>query len=140
MNLTFHRGPSCLVARMSGELDLSSAAAFKERVDQELRATGIPNLVLNLRALDFVDSTGLGAILGRMRQVTAGGGKMVLAAVPPKVLSMLEMAGLATLMPVARTEDDAFRLISGGGPAGGATPGSAGERGAIAGSEGGATE
>ena len=114
MNLSFHRGPSCLVAKLSGELDLSSATVFKERVDQELRATGAPNLVLNLRGLDFVDSTGLGAILGRMRQVTAGGGKLVLAAVPPKVLSMLEMAGLASLLPMARTEDEAFRISTGG--------------------------
>jgi stage II sporulation protein AA (anti-sigma F factor antagonist) len=103
---------------MSGELDLSSAAAFKERVDRELRATGLPNLILNLRNLDFVDSTGLGAILGRMRQITSGGGRMVLASVPPRVMSMLEMAGLASLMPIARTEEDAFRLASGEGPAG----------------------
>lgn len=115
MNLTFHRGPSCLVAKMSGELDLSSAGAFKERVDREMRATGLPNLVLNLKALDFVDSTGLGAILGRMRQITAGGGQVVLASVPAKVMSMLEMAGLANLMPNARTEDEAFRVISKGG-------------------------
>lgn len=118
MNLTFHRGPSCLVARMSGELDLSSVTAFRERVDGELRATGAPNLVLNLRNLDFVDSTGLGAILGRMRQITSGGGKMVLASVPPRVMSMLEMAGLASLIPIARTEEDAVRLA---GQDGGAT-------------------
>ncbi len=117
MNLSFHRGPSCLVAKMSGELDLSSATTFKERVDQELRSTGAPNLVLNLRGLDFVDSTGLGAILGRMRQVTSGGGKLVLASVPPKVVSMLEMAGLASLMPVARSEEEAFRLVLGDGAA-----------------------
>ena len=124
MDLSFYRGPSCLVAKMSGELDLSSAAAFKERVDRELRATGLPNLILNLRNLDFVDSTGLGAILGRMRQITSGGGRMVLASVPPRVMSMLEMAGLASLMPIARTEEDAFRLVSGScaaGPGGGAT-------------------
>lgn len=113
MNLSFHRGPSCVIAKLSGELDLSSATIFKDRVDQELRATGAPNLVLNLRGLDFVDSTGLGAVLGRMRQVTAGGGKLVLAAVPPKVLSMLEMAGLASLLPMARTEDEAFRVFTG---------------------------
>lgn len=124
MKLSFHRGPSCLVAKMSGELDLLTAPSFKERVDRELRATGSPNLVLNLRNLDFVDSTGLGAILGRMRQVTSSGGRLVLSSVPPKVMSMLEMAGLASLIPIARTEEDAFRLASGegsAGPEGGAT-------------------
>lgn len=123
MDLSFHRSPWCLVVRMSGELDLSSATVFKVRIDQELRASGMPNLVLHLRNLDFVDSTGLGAILGRMRHVTSGGGRMVLAAVPPKVMSMLEMAGLASLMPVARSEEEAYLMLSGGGftdPRGGA--------------------
>jgi len=113
MNLSFRRGPQCLVAKLTGELDLSTASAFKERVERELRATGEPNLVLNLRGLEFVDSTGLGAILGRMRHITAGGGKMVLASVPPKVLSMLEMAGLSSLLPVVRNEEEAFEVWSG---------------------------
>ena len=112
MNLAFHRGSSCLVVRVSGELDLSTAGAFKERVDHEMSLSGAPNLVLNLRNLEFVDSTGLGAILGRMRKVTSGGGKMVLASVPPRVLSMLEMAGLLQVIPIARTEEDALRQLS----------------------------
>jgi stage II sporulation protein AA (anti-sigma F factor antagonist) len=110
MNLSFRRGPQCLVARLVGELDLSSAPEFKERVERELRATGEPNLVLNLRGLEFVDSTGLGAILGRMRHITAGGGTMALASVPPKVLSMLEMAGLSSMLPIVRNEEEAFDL------------------------------
>jgi stage II sporulation protein AA (anti-sigma F factor antagonist) len=109
--LSFHRSPSCLIVRMSGELDLSSAGVFRDKVDEELRRTGAPNLILNLEGLDFVDSTGLGAIFGRHRQVTLGGGKMILTAVPPKVQSMLEMAGLASVLPSERTDRDALRVI-----------------------------
>lgn len=118
MNLSFHRSPSCLVARMSGELDLSSAAVFKEKVDEELRRTGAPNLLLNIRGLEFVDSTGLGAIFGRHRQITQGGGKMILTAVPPKVQAMLDMAGLGSVLLSARTDEDALvmmNLRTGGG-------------------------
>jgi len=96
---------------MSGELDLSSASVFKERVDEELRKTGAANLILNLQGLDFVDSTGLGAILGRHRQITLGGGKMILTSVPPKVQSMLEMAGLFSVLQCERTDKDALQVI-----------------------------
>ncbi|HHY44169.1 MAG TPA: anti-sigma factor antagonist [Firmicutes bacterium] len=111
MNLSFHRSSSCLIVKMSGELDLSSASVFKERVDEELRKTGAANLILNLQGLDFVDSTGLGAILGRHRQITLGGGKMILTSVPPKVQSMLEMAGLFSVLQCERTDKDALQVI-----------------------------
>lgn len=112
MNLSFHRSPSCLIVRMSGELDLSSAALFRDKVEDELARTGAPNLIVNLEALDFVDSTGLGAIFGRHRQVTQGGGKMFLTAVPPKIQSMLEMAGLSSVLLFARTDEDALSMLS----------------------------
>ena len=111
MNLSFQRSSSCLIVKMSGELDLSSAGVFRDRVDDELRKTGAPNLILNLQGLEFVDSTGLGAILGRHRQVTLSGGKMILTSVPPKVQSMLEMAGLLSVLHSERTDRDALQVI-----------------------------
>jgi stage II sporulation protein AA (anti-sigma F factor antagonist) len=111
MRLTFTRGAAWIVARMSGELDLSSAAGFRERVDLELRRAGVPNLILSLRGLEFVDSTGLGSLLGRHRQVTSSGGRLILTDIPPKVMSMIEMAGLASVLSIARTQEEALRLL-----------------------------
>ncbi len=109
--MSFHRSSSCLIVRMSGELDLSSAPVFKTKVDEELRKTGAPNLILNLQGLEFVDSTGLGAILGRHRQIVLGGGKMILTSVPPKVQAMLEMAGLLSVLHTERTDRDALQVV-----------------------------
>lgn len=117
MHLDFSRGPSCLVAQVSGELDLSSASSFQRRVDRELMKAGVPHLILNLKGLAFVDSTGLGVILGRHRRIIGAGGKMFLAEVPPRIMSMLEMAGLSSVIPVARTSQEALLAVtSGGGP------------------------
>ncbi len=112
MQLVFCRGPSCIIATMSGELDLSSASSFRLKVDEELRKAGVPNLILSLKGLAFVDSTGLGAILGRHRQITRAGGKMVLTDVAPRVMSMLEMAGLSSVIPIMRTSEDALRALT----------------------------
>jgi stage II sporulation protein AA (anti-sigma F factor antagonist) len=113
MHLAFYRNPVCVIAEVSGELDLSAAGSFRDRVDQELSRTGSPNLVLNLQKLDFIDSTGLGALLGRHRQVTASGGKFILAGPPPKVMSMIEMAGLSSVLKIVRSQEDALRLLGG---------------------------
>jgi stage II sporulation protein AA (anti-sigma F factor antagonist) len=111
MQLQFRREAGCLLGYVSGELDLSSAAAFRDKVDAELRKLGEANLILNLKGLEFIDSTGLAVLLGRHKFVTYGGGCMVLSEVPPKVVSMLEMAGLDSIIPNARDDRDALRII-----------------------------
>jgi len=103
------------VARVSGELDLSSAARFRSLIDQELAKTAVPNMVVNLKNLSFIDSTGLGVLLGRHKTVTSWGGKFILFDVPPKIISMLEMAGLLSVLQTARTEQDAIKLALGSG-------------------------
>lgn len=114
MHLTFARTPSCLVARVSGELDLSSAARFRNLMDNELRKSAVPNVVINLKDLTFVDSTGLGVILGRHKTVTSWGGRFILSDVAPKVISMLEMAGLLPVFQIGGTEEEAVKLAERG--------------------------
>lgn len=111
--MVFHKESSCLVVKVSGDLDLSTAPRFKESIDQEMRKTGVPNLVLNLRGLNFVDSTGMGAILGREKEVSSCGGKMILTEVPPKIISMFEMAGLTGILSIVKREEEAIKLVSG---------------------------
>ena len=120
--MTFSRGPTWVAARIAGELDLSSAQDFKTRVDQVLRRTGIPNLILCLENLDFIDSTGLGSVLGRHRHITAAGGKMIIVNAPPRVLAMIEMAGLSSVFSLARTQQEALGVLEKKGylPEGGA--------------------
>lgn len=111
MQIEFHISPLYAVARVSGELDLSSAGKFRNLIDQELRKSGAPNVILNLKNLSFIDSTGLGVLLGRHKAVKSWGGKFILTDVPPKIMSMLEMAGLTRVLETARTEQDAIKLI-----------------------------
>jgi len=115
MEIEFHVTPLFAVARVSGELDLSSAAKFRNLFDQQLRKSGVPNVIVNLKNLSFIDSTGLGVLLGRHKAVKSWGGKFILSDVPPKIMSMLEMAGLMRVLDTARTEQDAIGLIESGG-------------------------
>ena len=124
MRLTFGSGPGWVIARMSGELDISSAKTFRQKVDLELKRAGVPNLILSLNDLDFIDSTGLGSVLGRHKHITSSGGNMILVDIPPKIMSMIEMAGLASVLRVARSLDEALGILEGAEPRfGGRFPG-----------------
>jgi stage II sporulation protein AA (anti-sigma F factor antagonist) len=112
LKLSVHKADIYLLVRIVGDLDLLSAPVFRSRVDEEMKKTGIPNIILNLRGLNFIDSTGLGVLLGRHKQILSYGGKMILCDVPAKVISMLDMAGLGRVLPVAGSEKEAVSQLS----------------------------
>jgi len=103
-----------LILRLSGELDLKTAPSFKETVLQALGAARLHDLVVNLSAVTFVDSSGIGVLLGSYKELQRGGGQVVLVAPQPHVRTVLELAGLARLMPFVTTEAEALELVAAG--------------------------
>jgi stage II sporulation protein AA (anti-sigma F factor antagonist) len=100
-----------LVVRCSGELDLAAAADFRRAVDTELTEwEGLRDIVLNLGEVTFVDSSGLGAILGRYKRIQQRGGRMVLVEVPPALRQLLEFSGIFKLLLTRASEEEALRL------------------------------
>ncbi|PTX50875.1 SpoIIAA-like anti-anti-sigma regulatory factor [Melghirimyces profundicolus] len=99
-----------LLVRLSGELDHHTAARVREEIDREWNKGICGNLVLNLANLSFMDSSGLGVILGRYRQVSQMNGKMVLCAVQPSIHRLFELSGMFKILPFAEDERTALSV------------------------------
>lgn len=93
-----------LIVKLTGELDLVVAEEFRRTVDSELERRQIRNLVINLAGVSFIDSSGLGAILGRYKRIAQGGGRISIAAPRPPVRKILELSGFPRLMPFFESE------------------------------------
>ncbi|MGB9867057.1 MAG: STAS domain-containing protein [Bacillota bacterium] len=104
-----------LVVRPLGDLDLSTAPAFRTLVDRELDRRRPSNIVVDLSKVCFMDSSGLGAILGRFRRIQSRGRRMWLIAPQPTVRSILELSGLAKLVTVFTSGEECFRRVLGDG-------------------------
>lgn len=104
MQITRETRSATLVVRVAGDLDVRTADAFREQVDDWFLASDHRRLVLNLSRVAFLDSTGLGALLGRLRRVQAAGREMVL--VPPAGVAraVLDVAALGRVVPIFRSE------------------------------------
>lgn len=98
----------CLVVRMSGELDHHSAIRVRRAVDTIFGRGTVCNLVFNLHGLSFMDSSGVGLILGRYRMVQDKGGRMVLCRVPKTVRRVLQISGVPGVIPVENSEEQAL--------------------------------
>ncbi len=100
MHLTFKKVKSTLVVSMSGELDHHNAATVRGDIDRRFSASGAKNLIFNLEGLQFMDSSGLGILIGRYKTVSSIGGKTMIAAPSPQAKRLISLAGLHKIIPV----------------------------------------
>jgi len=101
-----------LVCSMSGELDLVGAAEFRAEVQGWFRRyESLKNIILDLTAVEFVDSSGLGAILGRYKQVSGMGGKLLVIGLRPNVRRVFEFSGVLKLVQEAESEARALAVV-----------------------------
>lgn len=104
--------PSGLVVTVSGELDIATAPALRDRLAAAIDA-GKHRLVIDLSAISFVDSIALATIV-HAKQRLPEGGKMALAIDPTSyVMLVFESGGLPKVLDLVETRDQAIELVSG---------------------------
>ncbi|GIN08285.1 anti-sigma F factor antagonist [Shouchella clausii] len=97
------------MVRLEGELDHHSAKELRSQI--EARLENIQHIVLNLAELSFMDSSGLGVILGRYKQIKANGGEMVVCAISPTIERLFEMSGLFKIIRLEESERFALQKL-----------------------------
>lgn len=107
MKLDVERKETNIIIRLSGELDLYTVNNLKAVLEREMEVKGIKNLILNLGKVDFIDSSGLGLILGKYKALTERGGKVVAVDLLPVVKKIFELSGLLKIIPIYDTESQA---------------------------------
>ncbi|MBX6395709.1 MAG: anti-sigma F factor antagonist [Alicyclobacillaceae bacterium] len=100
-----------VVARLRGELDHHTSDVVRERVDALLEETGSVRLLWNLSELSFMDSSGLGVLLGRYRRISQRGGKMACCGLGAPVRKLLELSGVLQIVPVYENETSAVAAL-----------------------------
>lgn len=100
------------VVNVSGDIDVATAAPMRDAIDA-LMVAGHRRLVLDLSGVTFIDSTGLGVIVGRLKGLRRGGGAMAVVASHERVLRVLDITGLDTVLPVTADLDGALDALSG---------------------------
>jgi anti-sigma B factor antagonist len=79
--------------RLTGELDISSAQDLRDCFTF-LAREGQQRIVVDLSELDFIDSMGIGALVGGLKRFRSDGGELVLKDPTPRVSRVIELTGL----------------------------------------------
>ena len=106
-------GDGWSVARVGGELDVATAPRLREQLLATISERG-PRIVLDLGDVGFLDSTGLGVIVGVLKRARTLGGDLRLVCPNPSVRKVFEITALDRTMPLADSVDDALAGVAEG--------------------------
>lgn len=92
--LTYMRQGNQLVIRLGGEIDHHTARDIKQQMDDMICSYPLDRLILDMTDVRFMDSAGIGILLGRYRLVRSRGGTVSIRNASGQVDRVIEMAGL----------------------------------------------
>lgn len=98
-----------LLVRLEGELDVYQVDQVRAVMEQALDDSGSQTLILDLENMSFIDSSGLGVLLGRYKRLQASGGTMLAASIQPQVHTVFELSGLLKLIRIYPALSDALQ-------------------------------
>ena len=111
MKITVNLRGNTLIATLSGELDHHTAKKVKDTVEEVIRNKGVMNLIFDLSSLSFMDSSGIGVVVGRYKLIKSIGGKVAIVSTSSHVDRLLTMSGIKRIIDVFKTPDDAINKI-----------------------------
>src|SRR5689334_25011671 len=99
-----------VIAAVTGEIDISTVAQLRERLF-ELADNG-GTLIVDLNRVTFIDSAGLGALVGTARRAAAHGGSLHAVCARPQTRKLLWLTGVDRRIPLAATVDGALMFLA----------------------------
>ena len=106
IHITDRENDGWVILSVSGEVDVASAAQLRQRL-VGLDEAGQRRLVLDLEGVEFLDSMGLGVLIGAYRRAAERGGVMAVVIARPAIRRVFDITGLTDVMPLYGSVEDA---------------------------------
>jgi len=100
MALKFSTKEDCLVVEILGEIDHHSAADLKERITKEYERGAVRNIELDFSKVTFMDSSGVGMIIGRFKDTEKRGGTLYASGLNGELERLFELSGLHKIVSI----------------------------------------
>lgn len=90
-----------VTAYLSGELDHHTAKNMREQIDSAVELNMPSALILDFRDISFMDSSGIGLVMGRYRNLAKTGAELHITNAPPTIHKMFKIAGIERLAKIS---------------------------------------
>lgn len=89
-----------LCIKMPKEVDHDSIAKLREQADEMILQNAVQNIVFDFEETEFMDSSGIGIIVGRYRKISCLGGKVFAINANARIKKILRTSGMQTIIDV----------------------------------------
>lgn len=100
MNVTYDNKSKLLKLQMTEEIDHCMAEKIRNRADFEIQKHMPQEVIMDFENVSFMDSAGIGMILGRYKMAKMIGGTLNITNVKPSLKKVLEMSGILKIIPI----------------------------------------
>lgn len=108
VEVIFSVSGNVLVAELFGELDHHAASQVREDIDRAVENYAVSYLVFDFTKVRYMDSSGIGMVLGRYRKMQASDGKIAIVSCSAAIRNILNMAGIFSLMDYWDKKEEAI--------------------------------
>ncbi len=109
MNLTIDLrkpNPATCILSLEGEVDVYTSIQLKQDIAAILDE-GVTHVILNLARVEYLDSTGLGVLIGTLKRLRENGGNLVIVGPAMRIMRIFEITGLYKIFAIYQTEEEA---------------------------------
>lgn len=103
---------NCLIVRVNGEIDHHSAAEIKDVIVKEYSANTVRNIIFDFSELTFMDSAGIGMLIGRYKQVCVNNGCVIAIGIKPPIERIFGLSGLDKIIKRCDNVEEAFDSLN----------------------------
>jgi anti-sigma B factor antagonist len=107
LQITVRRSGDVAVIDLAGEVDAYTSARFRE-VMTDIIEDGGQKLIISMAKVDYIDSSGLGALVGGLKRISERNGRIILICDRSQVRKVFEITGLEKVFPIFSTEQEAL--------------------------------
>ncbi len=98
-----------LIVSVNGDIDQHNAGSIREQIDLRISHENVKKLIFDFSGLDFMDSSGIGIIIGRYKLMTALGGSVSIIVTKPTIKKLLELSGIKRIIKICPSLSDALK-------------------------------
>lgn len=111
MGLKFLIKDQNIVVKVEGEIDHHSSQFLKDKIDMQIHKENVKNIIFDFAGVNFMDSSGLGLVMGRYRTMQSLGGRVMLTNISSQLDRVFSLAGLYRVMDKYEDVDQALKAL-----------------------------
>ena len=112
MNVDFSSNGRILIVKITGDIDHHTSAEIKLKTEKEFLNVNGRDIVFDFTNVKFMDSSGIGMIIGRYKTLNKQGGQVVVSNINNAMYRLFEMAGLHKIINTFETADMAINDLN----------------------------